>query len=766
MVVRLLIGLLELVKTKGDLLMATPTAAAAAAAASTEEESAITVADNTGPVAAVTSSILLVDEPTAAATAATSITTSITPATAATTTTTANGEQEKEQEKEVKQEFERLERLGRRRRGWQAHLRFLHDLPPTPENSAAIKSHIERALSAALRGSSVSGASAVRLLKIKEQRSSSHSAANKTSGKGSSSSSSISSSSATWLETNASKFFGVSWDKSHQKWVAKVLMNESEVVLGSFFDEAEAARKYDEHVGKEKLGRSLNFPDGNGGGGASGVGSAAATLATFAAVTTTTTADVRHRHGGREEQQGSLAALARRRISATADPGDSLECEHCGTLHDGSYGTGRFCDRRCQNGFSGSHNAGSGLRGGGGEGGGGGGKSSRRRLKDQRKQQQQQQLDSDVGVAPGTSSDPLLALALSTSASGLVVSGNGNNGSSSSANLSSNINSVRRAVGAWGSQVLARSGAEHDANRPPRLAWLHGTSTAVLAELSLALSLWHPRQPQASRAVALCALDVYGSWDLEEARPHAHHAALFRSPSRATAASEDLSFEDMEVYETVVSRTDDFGGGGGGGGLSTRSSSSKRRRGGGGGGSSGIDGKETKVPWYAVSTEKRPPLWEHISLGGGDKRGPNGFPTQVKKDFGAPFGVYVGAVAKYVPPYYTIAYEDGDSEEMTPKQVMGCRLVFARGLDQKAFGGESRRQVVLRLGRGKAGSSGGGAPAGAQYDCLDELPPLFKPPLVEEGGEELMAAPVVVDAAEASVGEAPPAGELSAPMAD
>ena len=57
----------------------------------------------------------------------------------------------------------------------------------------------------------------------------------------------------------SSKFRGVHWHKSHQKWQAKITMDGILTHLGYFDDDETAARKYDEHAAR--IGRPINFPD-------------------------------------------------------------------------------------------------------------------------------------------------------------------------------------------------------------------------------------------------------------------------------------------------------------------------------------------------------------------------------------------------------------------------------------------------------------------------------------------------------------------------
>jgi len=57
-----------------------------------------------------------------------------------------------------------------------------------------------------------------------------------------------------------SRFTGVCWNKKDKKWMASLRKEGKKSYLGSFNDEEEAARKYDEAAGA--LGRPVNFPEG------------------------------------------------------------------------------------------------------------------------------------------------------------------------------------------------------------------------------------------------------------------------------------------------------------------------------------------------------------------------------------------------------------------------------------------------------------------------------------------------------------------------
>ena len=57
---------------------------------------------------------------------------------------------------------------------------------------------------------------------------------------------------------SASKFHNVSWDKSRNKWSAKLTHNGAVINLGRFLDEVEAAKAVDAYVIKENIKRPLN----------------------------------------------------------------------------------------------------------------------------------------------------------------------------------------------------------------------------------------------------------------------------------------------------------------------------------------------------------------------------------------------------------------------------------------------------------------------------------------------------------------------------
>ena len=55
-----------------------------------------------------------------------------------------------------------------------------------------------------------------------------------------------------------SKYVGVSWNKQKRKWQAEIKINGKSKNLGSYHDEKEAARMYDEQAAL--LGKPVNFP--------------------------------------------------------------------------------------------------------------------------------------------------------------------------------------------------------------------------------------------------------------------------------------------------------------------------------------------------------------------------------------------------------------------------------------------------------------------------------------------------------------------------
>ena len=59
----------------------------------------------------------------------------------------------------------------------------------------------------------------------------------------------------------SSRFRGVNWDKTNQRWLAKIYFAGKSKHIGSYVDETEAARAYDATVRAQSLDRPLNFPD-------------------------------------------------------------------------------------------------------------------------------------------------------------------------------------------------------------------------------------------------------------------------------------------------------------------------------------------------------------------------------------------------------------------------------------------------------------------------------------------------------------------------
>ena len=59
----------------------------------------------------------------------------------------------------------------------------------------------------------------------------------------------------------SSRFRGVSWDKTNQKWKAQVFISGKQKTIGSYDDETEAARAYDATGRAQSLDRPLNFLD-------------------------------------------------------------------------------------------------------------------------------------------------------------------------------------------------------------------------------------------------------------------------------------------------------------------------------------------------------------------------------------------------------------------------------------------------------------------------------------------------------------------------
>ena len=59
----------------------------------------------------------------------------------------------------------------------------------------------------------------------------------------------------------SSRFIGVCWDKTYQRWRAEFGISGKTKFIGSYVDEMEAARAYDATVRAQSLDRPLNFPD-------------------------------------------------------------------------------------------------------------------------------------------------------------------------------------------------------------------------------------------------------------------------------------------------------------------------------------------------------------------------------------------------------------------------------------------------------------------------------------------------------------------------
>ena len=55
-----------------------------------------------------------------------------------------------------------------------------------------------------------------------------------------------------------SKYVGVTWNKDHKKWTARIHINNKNITLGTFENQEDAARKYDEQA--TLIGKPVNFP--------------------------------------------------------------------------------------------------------------------------------------------------------------------------------------------------------------------------------------------------------------------------------------------------------------------------------------------------------------------------------------------------------------------------------------------------------------------------------------------------------------------------
>jgi len=62
--------------------------------------------------------------------------------------------------------------------------------------------------------------------------------------------------------STGSKYKGVHWDKNLKRWIARIMFNKKRIYLGSFRDEIEAAKAYDNAARKYHAEFAcLNFPD-------------------------------------------------------------------------------------------------------------------------------------------------------------------------------------------------------------------------------------------------------------------------------------------------------------------------------------------------------------------------------------------------------------------------------------------------------------------------------------------------------------------------
>ena len=55
-----------------------------------------------------------------------------------------------------------------------------------------------------------------------------------------------------------SKYVGVTWNKDHKKWTARIHIDNKKINLGTFENQEDAARKYDEQA--TLIGKPVNFP--------------------------------------------------------------------------------------------------------------------------------------------------------------------------------------------------------------------------------------------------------------------------------------------------------------------------------------------------------------------------------------------------------------------------------------------------------------------------------------------------------------------------
>ena len=61
------------------------------------------------------------------------------------------------------------------------------------------------------------------------------------------------------MSSASSQYFGVYWNSKYEKWVARECRNGKQYHIGSFNDEIDAAKEYDNYCVKNGIDRRLNF---------------------------------------------------------------------------------------------------------------------------------------------------------------------------------------------------------------------------------------------------------------------------------------------------------------------------------------------------------------------------------------------------------------------------------------------------------------------------------------------------------------------------
>lgn len=213
------------------------------------------------------------------------------------------------------------------------------------------------------------------------------------------------------------------------------------------------------------------------------------------------------------------------------------------------------------------------------------------------------------------------------------------------------------------------------------LGWLH-QHTSVISELSVALGLYHFEQPIFAYKLALQVLDIYGGYSLCVSKHH----------------NGDLLYHDMQSNNNL-DENNTTGKDKGNDLLSTLSiemralcsaNDKKRKVLNNSSSSSSSTGPppaptpatfkhliilptQTEMDTAKKSVNKNMSLFKYYQ-----EKCPN--ITSIRRDFGAPYGIFVGFVISYLKPYYTVIYEDGDSEELSVDKVIQLRQCYAENV--------------------------------------------------------------------------------------